>query len=99
FLNLQGLREATGQKVSFVFTSYKSLENLVPDAKPQECLEILDSLFLKPAQQKDMISIFQTLEKRYDLKKTETMIKKVIDLSGGHVQYLQLALVFLHQKK
>lgn len=97
FQNLEGLQEATGRKASFVFTSHRPLAQLVADSSPHFSLSFLDTVYLKPAKSEDIKIIFDMLENRYQLKQKGEISQKIIELSGGHVQYLHLMLVALHQ--
>lgn len=98
FDNLQGLRDATAQKLSYVFTSFRTLNELVPSVFKKELLSVFtQSMYIKPAEYKDIAIIFSNFGKRYQLKINEHASKKILDLSGGHVQYLQLSLVILKE--
>jgi DNA-binding winged helix-turn-helix (wHTH) protein len=55
-------------------------------------------MYVKPATEKDMNIIFDTFEKKYNVKPTASVLEKLVELSGGHVQYLQLSLIILNQK-
>ena len=94
--NLSGIRSATGQKVSYVFTSFRPITQLLPNAFPKNSF-MLDTLYFKPAKKDDSKIIFETFEKRYQTSPSKEIFNKILDLSQGHVQYLQLALIVLHQ--
>lgn len=98
FNNLEGLREATGHKLSYVFTSFRTLEDITPDFLPGKSISNLSSLYLKPATKDDMRIIFDTLENYYNVSPSPEILEKIVDASGGHVQYLQLALIILNHK-
>lgn len=98
FDNLQALKDATNQKLSYVFTSYRELEVLAPDVFAEKHVAMFTkNMYIKPAAQKDSKSIFDSFASRYELDLTPSFIDKIISLSGGHVQYLQFALVILHE--
>lgn len=98
FNNLQSLQDATNQKLSYVFTSYRELDNLAPSAfSRQELNAFCSQMYMKPAGQKDMDMIFATIAEKYNLSVNPTIQRTLIDLSGGHGQYLQLSLVVLHE--
>jgi len=99
FDNLQGLRDSTQLKLAFVFTSNRSLQELSPHALPGHLgTGFTDSLYLKPALPKDARWILDTFEKRYQLQLLSETKDMILTLSGGHVQYLQLSLLALHQE-
>ncbi len=98
FDNLQGLLDATGQNMSYVFTSFRPLDQIAPVVFPRKSLSGFSHImYLTSASKKDMQIILETLQKRYSLNlspKTETTM---LDLAGGHVQYLHFFLVVLHE--
>ncbi|MBI2622872.1 MAG: winged helix-turn-helix domain-containing protein, partial [Candidatus Levybacteria bacterium] len=63
FANLEGLRDATHQKLAYIFTSFRRLNQLSP------------TVFGKAA------------------------LQGLFDIVDGYVQYLQLALIVLHEQK
>lgn len=100
FNNLQGLKEAAHQKLSYVFTSYRPLYDLAPSVFPKSVLSVFArDMFLAPAAPADMKIIFGTLAQRYHTNVTEDVRDALISLSGGHVQYLHLAILKLYEEK
>lgn len=98
--NLQRLKDVSHHRLSFVFTSYRSLYELAPEVITKTSLATFaQSMYLKPASANDMSVIFETLRERYNLEVSETIRSEIIRLSGGHVQYLQIALIKLHEEK
>lgn len=53
---------------------------------------------IKPTNAKDSAVIFQTFQKKYQLRIDQNTQKAIIWLSGGHVQYLQLSLIVFNEK-
>lgn len=99
FANLQGLKDATGHSLAYVFTSYRTLADLFPAVfSPKDQIAFSHPFFLKPASEKDLMILFSTLEKKYEMHLDKAMQEKLLALSGGHVQYLRLAFIVLHQK-
>lgn len=100
FDNLQGLKDATGQKLVYVFTSFRPLDQIAPAVFQRKALSVFSHrLYVQPAKPKDSIIIFTTLKKKYQLhldQKTEAQLTR---LAGGHVQYLQLALIILNEQR
>lgn len=100
FANLQGLKDATGQKLAYVFTSFRTLDEIAPEVFSRKALSVFSHImYLKPAEEKDMGVIFNTFEGRYNLSLSHQVRKNLITFSGGHVQYLQLSLIILHEKQ
>lgn len=98
FSNLQSLQDATNQKLSYVFTSYRELDKLAPDILSRhEVSSLTKVLYMKPAGKADMDIIFDTISDKYNLSVPPTLKDVLIDLSGGHLQYLQLSLTILHE--
>lgn len=99
FNNLQGLKEATGHKLSFVFTSFRSLDQLSPSVFKRQFLSVFSHpQYIKPAEEKDIKIIFKTFIDKYKLSLDKKISKQIFDLSGGYVQYLQLSLIILYEK-
>lgn len=98
FNNLLGLREATAHKLSYVFTSFRTLNELAPDVFKKEAISVFSqSMYVKPAEYKDIVTIFNTFKNRYQLSVKDEIRDKILGLSGGHVQYLQLSLIILKE--
>ena len=96
--NLQALQDATNQKLAYVFTSYRELDVLAPHTfSKQTVASFLNTMYMKPAKNDDMDVMFDTIAEKYDLSVPPSLRQLLIDLSGGHAQYLQLSLVVLHE--
>jgi hypothetical protein len=99
FDNLQGLRDSTNQKLAYVFTSNRNVHELSPHALPgNHGTGFTDTLYIKPALTKDARWILETFEKRYQIQLLDEIRDMILTLAGGHVQYLQLSLLALHQE-
>lgn len=100
FDNLQGLRNATNLKLSYVFTSYRSLDQLSPAVFTRASLSMFcQNMYIKLAESKDSETIFRTYNNRYLLNISEELEKNILELVNGHIQYLQLTLIILHENK
>ncbi|MBI4096883.1 MAG: helix-turn-helix domain-containing protein [Candidatus Levybacteria bacterium] len=100
FDNLQGLKDATHQKLAYVFTSFRSLDKLSPTAFPKASLSVFShQLYVKPASSVDTQIIYQMYKKRYQLQPSADVEEELFRLVDGYVQYLQLALIVLNEKK
>ncbi len=100
FANLLGLHEAVKHKLSYVFTTHRPLPDLAPNVFTKASLSVFTKdMYLPPASKEDMKIIFQTLEEQYDSKLDDTTRTGLLELSGGYVQYLQLAVIRLHEEK
>lgn len=99
FRNLIALTEETGHKLSYVFTSFRALDEIAPEVFERKLLSVFSHpMYVKPAKRADMEIIFDTLEKKYDISPSNILREKLLDLVGGHVQYLQLSLIVLNQR-
>jgi len=79
-----------------VFTSYRPLHDLAPDVFKKQFLSVFSrDMYLPPVTQEDLTIIMDTLEEQYHTELDKTLGQAVVDLSGGYVQYLQLALIRL----
>ncbi len=98
FNNLQSLQDATNQKLSYVFTSSRELDKLSPTVFSRQAVSsFVNTLYIKPSGKADMDIIFETIAEKYNLSVPPTLKDILIDLSGGHLQYLQLSLTILHE--
>lgn len=96
--NLWGIHEATGTKISYVFTSYRELSNLAPQIfQPQKLSTLTRSLYLKPGGKEDMGIIFSTLAERFGVKAPKEIEDFLLEIAGGHVQYLQIMTIIYHE--
>ncbi len=100
FVNLEGLRDASHQQLSYVFTSYLPFKKLFPVVFSQAMLSIpYRNVFIKPMGQKDAKFVLDAYKKHYDLELSKELEKELLYLSGGHFQYLQLGLILLHEPR
>lgn len=98
FGNLQGLKDAANQKVSFVFTSFRSLTDLEPDVFTKSSVSLFaQNVYVKPAEQKDTQAIYDTYKSKYKLPLSDSLKTSLFEIVDGYVQYLQLALISLHE--
>lgn len=98
FSNLEGLKDASHHKLSFVFTSFRSLDFLSPKVFLKPSLSVFSrDLGFKPAERKDMAIIFETFQSIYPLKLTSKQTDELFELVDGYTQYLQLALISLSE--
>jgi len=99
FDNLQGLKDVIHGQVSFVFTSYRPLEELVPTVfKPSSLSVFCHSMNICPVATQDMKTILKTFTNRYNLSLPPKLSEALIRWSGGHVQYLHLSLIRLREE-
>jgi hypothetical protein len=100
FDNLVGLRDATHQRLCYVFTSFRSLDVLSPGVFPKASLSVFSHLmYIPPASTADMQVIYAALNKRYQLRLSSVLETALFTMVAGNVQYLQLALIILNEKK
>lgn len=99
YANLVGLREATGERLAYVFTSFRTLDRIAPEVFERKLMsEFSQEMYVKPAEEADFEIIFKSLAAKYHLPNGE-VAKELLKLCGGHVQYLQLASIILSSKK
>jgi hypothetical protein len=98
FDNLEGLRDATHDRASYVFTSYRSLDSLFPQVKNRLSV-FAQVMHITPANEKDMLIIYDSYKKRYNFELTKEVEEALFHLVNGNVQYLQLALILLNEKR
>lgn len=95
FANIQAVKDVALQ-VSFVFTSYRPLHELVPDVFTRSSLSVFtQEMYLKPAKETDIRAVLSTFIQRYDLSLPQWAQDELLTLTGGHVQYLHLALIYI----
>lgn len=100
FHNFQGLRDSANQKVSYVFTSFRSLPDLAPHIFTKSSFSLFaHNMYVKPVEEKDTKIIFGTYKTRYKLSLSTSLENSLFDVVDGYVQYLQLALISLHEAK
>lgn len=98
FGNLQGLKDAANQKVSYVFTSFRGLTDLAPDVFTKSSVSLFaQNMYVRPAEKKDTKIIFETYKSRYKLSFSSSLENSLFEAVDGYVQYLQLALISLHE--
>jgi hypothetical protein len=98
FDNLEGLYDAAHERLSYVFTSYRSLDSIFPTAKTSLSV-FAQQLYVSPATEKEMEIVYQTYKDRYNLGLSPEMEKALFSLVAGNIQYLHLALIILNEKK
>lgn len=97
FANIEGVKNSTHGKLSFVFTTSRGLNSISPKVFSHTSLSLAESeIFLKPASETDLRIICDAYIKRFGLRISEELEKELIKLTGGYVQYLQLALIELN---
>lgn len=100
YANLVGLRDGTGEKLAYVFTSFRTLEQIAPKVFERKMLSVFSHpMFVKPAVREDFEVIFRALGQKYELKNVTNLEETILSVCGGHVQYLQLAAIVLSHKK
>lgn len=96
FDNLEGLINDSGHKLAYIFTSYRSLDQLSPKVFSQNALPFFShNMYLSLASFTDLTTIIDNYMARYNQKLNKIQKEALINASGGHVQYLQLGLFVL----
>ena len=98
FANLEGIKDATNHKLSFVFTTSRGLNSISPKVFSHTTLSLAQNqIFLKPAGETDLKIICDAYIKRFGLRISEELERELKKLTGGYIQYLQLALISLNE--
>jgi len=100
FNNLESLKESTNQKLAYVFTSFRELDTIAPAVFHKKSFYGFSHvLYMKPASYQDIDVMLLTFLEQFSMKLTKEFIEVIIDLTGGHAQYLQLLLIILNELK
>lgn len=99
FANLNGLQDFTHNALTFVFTGYKPLPDLMKSAKRLTIAAFTEELYVKPALKEDRKVILDIFQVRYNLTLTKQQEDDLLEFSGGHTRYLQLELIILHEQE
>lgn len=98
FGNLQGLRDATNQKISYVFTSFRGLTDLAPSVFTKSSISTFaHNVYIIPAEKKDTKIIFDTYKTKSRLSFSPALEASLFEVVDGYVQYLQLALISFNE--
>lgn len=98
FDNLEGLYDATHERLAYVFTSYRSLDSIFPTAKTSLSV-FAQQMYVQPATEEEMRVVYQAYKERYQLNLSAEIEKALFSLVAGNIQYLHLALIILNEKK
>lgn len=99
FANFQGLIDATHRKLSYVFTSDRTLDYLAPEVFTKQSVFVFaDNHFIKPAEKKDKTIIFESSINESHLKLSPELVKELLNYVDGHTQYLLFALIALSEQ-
>lgn len=100
FSNLQGLIDSTHGRLSCVFTSVRSLDNLSPSVFSKSSASVFaQNLYIKPAKENDVSIIYTNNKNKLRLNLSENLETKLLSLVDGYVQYLHFSLAFLSERK
>lgn len=100
FDNLEGLLDSSNRKLCYVFTSVRSLDDLMPTIfKKSELSYFADNLYLRPANAEDTRVILEINKKQRSISLPKAIEESLIKLVDGYAQYLQFALISLHETK
>mgnify|MGYP001610990581 CR=1 FL=1 len=89
FMNLRSLREVDKEKIVMIFSANKPLYLWSPSSFKNGNLEMYSKIyFLKPYHKKELITLIKLYKPDLDIG--GAVLEQYIDLSGGHLQLLQL---------
>ncbi len=96
--NLEGLKDATHNKLSFIFTAFRSLDNLDEERLNRVSLALVDNeIYLSIAEKSDLEIVYQGFKKHTKINFSPVLKNTLFNLVGGYIQYLNLALINIHQ--
>jgi len=96
FSNLEGLIDASARKLAYVFTGFRKIDVTVSAQFSRNFLHVFQNIiYIRPANFRDTKVVFDAFKKRYKISPKSAFEKKLIDISGGHIQYLHLAIIIL----
>ena len=99
FSNLEGLIDVSARKLSYVFTGFRKIDEVAGEKLSRNFLHVFQNIiYIKPANFGDTKVVFDAFKKRYKISPKRKLEKKLIDLSGGHIQYLHLSIIILEQE-
>lgn len=99
FSNLEGLVDSSGRKLAYVFTSFRKIDEMADEKLSRNFLHVFQNIiYVKPANTRDTKVVFNVFKKRYKISPERKLEKKLIDASGGHIQYLHLAIIIFEQE-
>lgn len=97
FANLEGLVAACGGRLSYVFTSFRTIDEITPDKLDRNFLHVFSNIiYLKPLEASDAKIVFNAFRKKYRI--SGNYFRELHKLCGGHVQYLHLSIITLSQR-
>lgn len=100
FANLQSLKDVAHRLLTLIFTSFRSLDQLAPLVFSKASLSMFaKNMYLKPVHEEDLEIIYNVYQKNYDLSFSLEIKKKLFESVGGYIQFLQLALILLHENR
>ncbi len=99
FANFQGLIDATHRKLSYVFTSDRTLDYLVPEVFTKQSVSVFaDNHYIKPAEKQDTKIIFESSVNESHLSLKPGLTQELLKYVDGHTQYLLFALIAIGEQ-
>lgn len=96
--NLKGLQYSMHSVLSFVITCFRPLEDLAPKLDKTMLGSFTIPMYFTPATFEEQEVLLEMFQVRYNLTLTGEEKKQLYTLTGGHVRFLQLVLIFLHEQ-
>jgi len=98
FANLEGLKNFSHQQLCFIFTSYVPFNRVFLSVSSQAVLALVyKNVYIQPTKKEDTKIIYDAYKSRYNLRLNEDLETEFLRLVDGHLQYLQLGLIALHE--
>src|SRR3990167_472676 len=96
FSNLEGLVDSSGRKLAYVFTGFRKIDKMAGEKLSRNFLHVFQNIiYVKPANFTDTKVVFDAFKRRYKISPKRQLEKKLIGISGGHIQYLHLSIIIL----
>ncbi len=100
FDNLQGLKDATHQRMSYIFTGYRGLATLAPAVFTKSALSLFaHDMYVKPAKREDIEIVCSYYQKQNEQELSIKTKEDLLDIADGYVQYLLITLILLRERK
>jgi DNA-binding winged helix-turn-helix (wHTH) protein len=98
FDNLKSIRDATGEILAYVFTSFRKMSKIFPTAIDNELVSrFVTTEYIRPLTLADQRVMLHVLLQQYQVPETKPLEETILTLSNGHVQYLRLCVIIAHE--
>lgn len=100
FDNLKSIKDASEQKLSYVFTSFREIQNIFPAASENELISrFISTVYIRPLGLGDQHIVIDRLIQKYTLTASPQLKEKLLEYAGGHIQYLHLSVIICYEQQ